>query len=424
LITPSLEEMAHVAKEMQRQGFTIPLLIGGATTSLAHTAVKIEPGYEHPVVYVKDASRAVGVCTQLLSNDLKPAFVAEVKADYAQTRERHLKHKTDTVRLSLNEARAHKFKIDWAAYQPPVPAQPGVHVLKAYDLAKLVDVIDWTPFFASWELHGKFPKILSDEIVGVEATKLYNDARAMLEKMIAENWIEARAVFGLFPANTVGDDDIAVYKDETRSDILMTWHNLRQQMKKPEGRANLCIADFVAPRDSGVADYLGAFVVTAGIGEDETSAPSKPRTTTIPRSSSNPCATAWPKPSPSTCTCASAANSGATPPTKRCRTTTSSPRNTRASAPRRVSRVPRAQRKSRAFEVLDATENIGVVSPKTTPCGRARRYPASTSRTPTASTLRWPSWRKTRSKITRGARAGTWRRRKRWLAPNLGYTPD
>ena len=269
LITPSLEEMAHVAKEMQRQGFTIPLLIGGATTSLAHTAVKIEPNYEHPVVYVKDASRAVGVCTQLLSPEMRDAFAAEVRADYAQTRERHAKHKTDTVRLSINEARAHKFQIDWAAYQPPVPAQPGVHVLKAYDLAKLVDVIDWTPFFASWELHGKFPKILSDEVVGVEATKLYSDARTMLDKMIAENWIEARAVFGLFPANTVNDDDIAVYKDETRSETLMTWHNLRQQMKKPEGRANLCIADFVAPKDSGKADYLGAFVVTAGIGEDE-----------------------------------------------------------------------------------------------------------------------------------------------------------
>ena len=269
LITPSLEEMAFVAKEMQRQGFTIPLLIGGATTSLAHTAVKIEPNYEHPVVYVKDASRAVGVCTQLLSPDLRDAFAAEVRADYAQTRERHAKHKTDTVRLSLNEARAHKFKIDWAAYQPPVPAQPGVQVLRAYDLARLVDVIDWTPFFASWELHGKFPKILSDEVVGVEATKLYADAQAMLKTMIAENWIEARAVFGLFPANTVNDDDIAVYQDESRSETLMTWHNLRQQMKKPEGRANLCIADFVAPRESGVKDYLGAFVVTAGIGEDE-----------------------------------------------------------------------------------------------------------------------------------------------------------
>ncbi|MBT9541388.1 methionine synthase [Thiobacillus sp.] len=269
LITPSLEEMAHVAKEMQRQGFTIPLLIGGATTSLAHTAVKIEPNYEHPVVYVKDASRAVGVCTQLLSNDLRAAFAAEVKADYAVTRERHLKHKSDTVRLSINEARAHKFAIDWSAYTPPKPAQPGVHVLKAYDLQKLVGVIDWTPFFASWELHGKFPKILDDEVVGVEATKLYNDAKAMLKKMVAENWVEARAVFGLFPANAVNDDDIEVYADESRTQTLMTWHNLRQQMKKPEGRANLCLADFVAPKASGLKDYLGAFVVTAGIGEDE-----------------------------------------------------------------------------------------------------------------------------------------------------------
>ncbi len=269
LITPSLEEMAHVAREMQRQGFTIPLLIGGATTSMAHTAVKIEPNYEHPVVYVKDASRAVGVCTQLLSNDLRDAFAAEIRADYAITRERHLKHKSDTVRLPLAEARANKVKIDWASYAPPVPKQPGVHVLKAYDLAKLVEAIDWTPFFASWELHGKFPKILDDEIVGAEATKLYHDAQAMLKQMIAENWVEARAVFGLFPANTVNDDDIEVYTDESRSNVLMTWHNLRQQMKKPEGRANLCIADFVAPKSSGLKDYLGAFVVTAGIGEDE-----------------------------------------------------------------------------------------------------------------------------------------------------------
>ena len=269
LITPSLEEMAHVAKEMQRQGFTIPLLIGGATTSLAHTAVKIEPNYEHPVVYVKDASRAVGVCTQLLSNELRDAFAAEIKADYAITRERHLKHKSDTVRLKLAEARANKFRIDWASYTPPVPKHPGVHVLKAYDLAKLADVIDWTPFFASWELHGKFPKILDDEVVGAEATKLYHDAQAMLKKMIAEKWVEARAVFGLFPANTVNDDDIEVYADESRTKTLMTWHNLRQQMKKPEGRANLCIADFVAPKASGLKDHLGAFVVTAGIGEDE-----------------------------------------------------------------------------------------------------------------------------------------------------------
>jgi 5-methyltetrahydrofolate--homocysteine methyltransferase len=264
LITPSLEEMAHVAKEMQRQGFTIPLLIGGATTSLAHTAVKIEPNYEHPVVYVKDASRAVGVCTQLLSNDMRDAFAAGIRADYAQTRERHLRHKSDTVRLPLGEARANKFRVDWASYTPPAPKQLGVQVLKAYDLAELVELIDWTPFFASWELHGKYPKILDDAVVGAEATRLYHDARAMLKKMIAENWVEARAAFGLFPANTVNDDDIEVYADDSRSSVLMTWHNLRQQMKKPEGRANLCLADFVAPRASGLKDYLGAFVVAVG----------------------------------------------------------------------------------------------------------------------------------------------------------------
>ncbi|MFO7541935.1 MAG: methionine synthase [Thiobacillus sp.] len=268
LITPSLEEMAHVAKEMQRQGFTLPLLIGGATTSLAHTAVKIEPNYEHPVVYVKDASRAVGVCTQLLSKDMRDAFAAEVRADYATTRERHLKHKSDTVRLKLDEARANKFPIDWARTTPPPPKQPGVHVLRAYDLARLAELVDWTPFFASWELHGKFPKILDDAVVGAEATKLYADAQVMLQKMIAENWVEARAAFGMFPANTVNDDDIEVYDDESRTRTLMTWHNLRQQMKKPTGRANLCLADFVAPKASGLKDYLGAFVVTTGIGED------------------------------------------------------------------------------------------------------------------------------------------------------------
>ncbi|MEW5967972.1 MAG: methionine synthase [Pseudomonadota bacterium] len=269
LITPSLEEMAHVAKEMQRQGFTIPLLIGGATTSLAHTAVKIAPNYESPVVYVKDASRAVGVCTQLLSKDMRDAYAAEIRADYDKTRERHLKNKSETSRVPLAEARANKVKIDWAAYTPPVPKQPGIHVLKAYDLARLAEVIDWTPFFASWELHGRFPKILDDEVVGVEAKKLYADALAMLKKMIDEHWVEARAVFGLFPANTVNDDDIAIYADESRTSTLMTWHNLRQQMKKPADRANLCLADFVAPKSSGKPDYLGAFVVTAGIGEDE-----------------------------------------------------------------------------------------------------------------------------------------------------------
>ena len=287
LITPSLEEMAHIAKEMQRQGFKIPLLIGGATTSLAHTSVKIDPNYEGAVVYVKDASRAVGVCTNLLSKDLRDDFVAKLKTDYADTRERHLAQKGETKRVSLAEARANKFQTNWAdaegrvrsahqaadgahsaPYTPPVPKQLGVQVFRAYDLAELAQHIDWTPFFQSWELHGRYPKILDDEVVGEEARKLFEDAQAMLQKMIAENWIEARAVIGLFPANSVNDDDIELYADESRDQVLMTWHNLRQQMQKPKDQPNWCLADFVAPKTSGVKDYLGAFVVTAGIKED------------------------------------------------------------------------------------------------------------------------------------------------------------
>ncbi len=281
LITPSLEEMAHVAREMQRQGFTQPLLIGGATTSLAHTAVKIDPNYDGPVVYVKDASRAVGVCASLLSADQRDAYVAKVKADYAATRERHLAQKAEGRRVSLAEARANKFKTQWRpspasgggdggeGYTPPVPRRLGVQVFRPWELEELTRYIDWTPFFQAWELHGRYPKILDDAVVGAEARKLFADAQAMLRRMIAERWVEARAVMGLFPANTVGDDDIAIYADEGREQVLMTWHNLRQQMAKPAGQPNWCLADFVAPKETGVRDYIGAFVVTAGIGEDE-----------------------------------------------------------------------------------------------------------------------------------------------------------
>ncbi|HEX8980570.1 MAG TPA: methionine synthase [Parasulfuritortus sp.] len=265
LITPSLEEMAHIAKEMQRLGLKQPLLIGGATTSLAHTAVKIDTNYQGPVVYVKDASRAVGVCTQLLSPDLHAAFVARTKAEYVEVRERHAAQRGESKRVSLAEARANAFKTDWASYAPPVPKQPGIRVFKEYDLAELAEYIDWTPFFQAWELHGRFPKLLDDPVVGEEARKLYADAQAMLAQIIAEKWVEARAVIGLFPANREGDD-IALYADEQRSQPLMTWHNLRQQMAKPEGQPNWCLADFVAP--APVKDYLGAFVVTAGVNED------------------------------------------------------------------------------------------------------------------------------------------------------------
>ncbi len=269
LITPSLEEMAHIAREMQRQGFTQPLLIGGATTSLAHTAVKIDPHYDGPVVYVKDASRAVGVCASLLSPEARADYVAKVKADYAATRERHLAQKREGRRVSLLDARANKFRTDWTAYTPPVPRALGIRVMRDYDLAELARYIDWTPFFQAWELHGRYPRILEDEVVGEEARKLFHDAQAMLERIINEKWVDARAVVGLFPANAVGDDDIEIYADEGRDRVLMTWHNLRQQMAKPQGQPNWCLADFVAPKASGVQDYLGAFVVTAGIGEAE-----------------------------------------------------------------------------------------------------------------------------------------------------------
>ncbi len=280
LITPSLEEMSHIAKEMQRLGMKQPLLIGGATTSLAHTAVKIEPHYEGVTVYVKDASRAVGVCSNLLSDDLAADYVAKIKAEYVEVRARHAAQRGESRRVTLAQARANKFKTDWStpsplrgegggegpAYVPPIPKILGTQVFHNYPLAELAEIIDWTPFFHSWELHGRYPKILDDAVVGEEAKKLFDDAQAMLKQMIAENWIEARAVIGLFPANTVNDDDIEIYAPG--GGVLMTWHNLRQQMEKPAGQPNWCLADFIAPKGSGIQDYLGAFVVTAGINEE------------------------------------------------------------------------------------------------------------------------------------------------------------
>jgi 5-methyltetrahydrofolate--homocysteine methyltransferase len=270
LITPSLEEMAHVAKEMERQGFKIPLLIGGATTSRVHTAVKIEPNYPSgPTVYVTDASRAVGVCSNLLSDTLRDDYVAGIKAEYVVAREQHESKKSKAVYVTLDVARAHGVKTDWNNYTPPKPYLTGVQKFEAYPLEKIAEYIDWSPFFNAWELAGRYPKILQDEVVGVEATKLFKDAQAMLKKIIKEKWLTANAVFGLFSANTVNSDDIEIYTDESRSKVAMTWHNLRQQTKKPADIPNYCLADYIAPKESGVADYIGGFAVTAGIGIDE-----------------------------------------------------------------------------------------------------------------------------------------------------------
>jgi 5-methyltetrahydrofolate--homocysteine methyltransferase len=267
LITPSLEEMAHVAKEMERQGFKIPLLIGGATTSRVHTAVKIEPNYPSgTVVYVTDASRAVGVCSNLLSSTLRDNYVAELKVDYQAARDQHEGKKGKANYVPLEEARKHGLKTDWKKVTPPKPKLLGVQKLKNYPLDILVDFIDWSPFFQAWELAGRYPKILDDKVVGVEARKLFADAQAMLKKIVKEKWLTANAVFGLFPANAVNSDDIEIYADDSRKKVAMTWHNLRQQTKKPADIPNYCLADYIAPKAAGVKDYIGGFAVTTGIG--------------------------------------------------------------------------------------------------------------------------------------------------------------
>ncbi|EMQ2875988.1 methionine synthase [Vibrio navarrensis] len=267
LITPSLDEMVHVAKEMERQGFDLPLLIGGATTSKAHTAVKIEQNYSHPVVYVNNASRAVGVCTSLLSDELRPAFVERLQADYELVRDQHNRKKPRSKPVTLAEARANKAAIDWQSYTPPAPAKPGVHVFADFDVAVLRQYIDWTPFFMTWSLVGKYPTIFDHEEVGEEAQRLFKDANDWLDKIEQEGLMKASGMCALFPAASIGDD-IEVYSDESRSQVVKVLHNLRQQTEKPKG-ANYCLSDYIAPKASGKKDWIGAFAVTGGINERE-----------------------------------------------------------------------------------------------------------------------------------------------------------
>ncbi len=272
LITPSLDEMINVAAEMQRQDFQVPLMIGGATTSKAHTAVKIEPQYENDaVVYVPDASRSVAVATQLLGEQ-KPGFVRKLRDEYSQVRERVANRKPRSQRLDYAEAARRRPAFDWDTYQPTRPAFLGTRVFDQYPLDELLQTIDWTPFFITWELAGKFPAILEDEKVGSQARELYSDAQAMLNRIVQEKLLTARAVIGFWPAARVGDDDIAVYADETRTDRLATLHHVRQQMDKPNGEANYSLADFIAPEGAAARDYIGAFCVTAGHGVDELAA--------------------------------------------------------------------------------------------------------------------------------------------------------
>jgi 5-methyltetrahydrofolate--homocysteine methyltransferase len=268
LITPSLDEMCHVAAEMERQGFALPLLIGGATTSRVHTAVKIHPNYRAgQAVYVADASRAVGVASALMSREARPAFVNDVRGEYARIAANHAKSQEEKHRATLQQARENRLGIDWTGYVPPRPDFLGTKVLADYPLQELTDFIDWTPFFQTWDLAGTFPAILDDLKVGAAARGLYDDARAMLRRMVEERWCKAAAVVGFWPAHAEGDD-IVVFADERRQAPLATLHALRQQMPRRDGRANLALADFIAPRAAGVPDYIGAFAVTAGFGEE------------------------------------------------------------------------------------------------------------------------------------------------------------
>ncbi|RKZ86213.1 MAG: methionine synthase [Candidatus Parabeggiatoa sp. nov. 1] len=269
LITPSLDEMVHVAKEMERQGFEIPLLIGGATTSKVHTAVKIEPGYSNSVVYVTDASRAVGVAQSLLSTELKAAYGKQVSEEYAQIREQRASQQGQRQKFTLQQARANKLALNWDNYTPPKPTFLGLKVFDDYPIAELRERIDWTPFFKTWEMQGRYPDIFEDQRVGSQARIVYQEAQEMLDSFTKHQWFKARAVIGFFPANSVNDDDIEVYTDDSRTEVKTVLHHIRQQMPKTKAKPNLCLADFIAPKDTGIADYIGAFAVTTGIGLDE-----------------------------------------------------------------------------------------------------------------------------------------------------------
>jgi 5-methyltetrahydrofolate--homocysteine methyltransferase len=269
LITPSLDEMCHVAAEMEREGFDLPLLIGGATTSRVHTAVKISPNYhKSQAIYVTDASRAVGVVSSLMSPEERPKAIAKVREEYRNMAESYARGQAEKRRVSLKEARANKFALDWTGYKPPKPTFLGPRAFKSYDVKDLARYIDWTPFFHAWELNGTFPRILNDDKYGEAARQLFDDAQAMLKQLIDEKWLTANGVVGFWPANSVGDD-IELYTDDTRRKRLATLHTIRQQMDREKGKPNFALADFIAPKETGLADYVGAFAVTAGIGEDD-----------------------------------------------------------------------------------------------------------------------------------------------------------
>ena len=269
LITPSLDEMCHVASEMEREGLDLPLLIGGATTSQVHTAVKIDPNYNKgQAIYVVDASRAVGVMSNLLSEKEREGLIARVRQDYARVAEGYARGQKSKRRTAIGAARANKVKIDWSGYAPPKPSFTGTRVFSEVSLAEIRRYIDWTPFFSTWEMKGQYPRILEDDKYGEAASELYQDAQILLDQLIEEKWLTANGVVGLWPANAIGDDDIELYSNEDRTERLAMLHTLRQQIARNGDRANTALADFVSPKETGLADYVGGFAVTTGLGEE------------------------------------------------------------------------------------------------------------------------------------------------------------
>jgi 5-methyltetrahydrofolate--homocysteine methyltransferase len=269
LITPSLDEMVHNAKEMQREGFDIPLLIGGATTSQTHTAVKIAPGYNNPTIHVKDASRAVGVVQNLITEEKREDYAQQIADEHEKLRERHAGKRSRAKVAPIEKARANRTPIDWEGYEPPKPEFTGTQVIEDYPLEEIARYIDWTPFFHSWQMKGSYPKIFDDEEKGEEARKLFDDAQTLMKRIIDEKWLTARAVCGIFPANTLPNDDVELYTDESREEVLKTFHFIRQQTERSEGKYNRSLCDFVAPKETGVEDYMGFFAVTAGLGAED-----------------------------------------------------------------------------------------------------------------------------------------------------------
>ena len=331
LITPSLDEMVNFAVEMERQGLEIPLLIGGATTSRAHTAVKVSPRRSGPVVWVKDASRSVPVAAALLDDKQRPALLEATEKDYASLRERHAQ-KNERPMLTLEKARANRTPIEWDGYTPPVPAQGlGVREFLDYDLAELREYIDWQPFFNAWEMKGRFPDILNNPVSGETARKLYDDAQEMLDTLIKEKWLTANGVIGFFPANAVGDD-IEVYTDETRTEVLTTLHNLRQQGEHRDGIPNRSLGDYIAPKETGLATTSAPSPSPRGSAATTRSPSSRRPTTTTARSCWSRSPTGWQRRSPNGCTNGSARSSGDFSPTSSWTTRRSSVRSTWESA--------------------------------------------------------------------------------------------